>query len=199
MKTTSAQRIENIKNNLSYAIKSRNETKKSFSEISGINRTTIYQILDGKVNRIQHQTVEKIANFFGTTCYVIEEGCVESLEIKNNQTSKEGNKNPIAVPIIDEHNFTSHWEKYIGELIVQFPLTYYLYDECNLIALRVNKVLKKYFSGNTLLIINRLKHNNEDQIVIINENNELDVKTSHYKLKSNERLIGSIREERFDG
>ena len=39
------------------------ETKKSFSQLTGITRTTIYNILDGKVNRIQNQTVERIANF----------------------------------------------------------------------------------------------------------------------------------------
>lgn len=199
MKTTSAKRLENIRNNLSYAIKSRNESKKSFSELSGINRTTIHKILDGKVTRIQHQTIEKIANFFGTTCYVVEESCVESLEIRNQLNSREGNKNPVAVPVVDESEFLSHHEKYIGELIVQFPLTYCLFDESNLIALKVNGILEQYFSNNTLLIISRLKRNEQDQILILNSDGKLDVMESSYELNDRERLIGCIREERFDG
>nr|WP_238526183.1 helix-turn-helix transcriptional regulator [Candidatus Hamiltonella defensa] len=46
-------------------MRSRGETKASFSERSGITRTTIYKILEGKVNKVQETTLHKIASFFG--------------------------------------------------------------------------------------------------------------------------------------
>ena len=139
-----------------------------------------------------------MADFFGTTCYIIEEQCIESLEIENRISSKEGNKNPVAVPIIDESVIIRNHYKYIGELIVTSPLTYYLYDECNLVAIRVSDKLAEFFTPNTLLIVSRLKRNDTDQIVIITQANQLAVKNHDYSLQENEKLIGCIREERVN-
>lgn len=53
MKTTNAQRKINIIKNIEYLMRTRGETKASFSNRSGLTRTTLYKILDGRVNNVQ--------------------------------------------------------------------------------------------------------------------------------------------------
>lgn len=57
MKTTNAQRKINIIKNIEYLMRTRGETKASFSNRSGLTRTTLYKILDGRVNNVQQSTV----------------------------------------------------------------------------------------------------------------------------------------------
>lgn len=57
MKTTNAQRKINIIKNIEYLMRTRGETKASFSNRTGLTRTTIYKILDGRVNNVQQATV----------------------------------------------------------------------------------------------------------------------------------------------
>lgn len=55
--------IEIIKENIHYLLMSRKETHVSLSEGAGVNRTTIYNILEGKVVRVQDNTLRKVAGF----------------------------------------------------------------------------------------------------------------------------------------
>ncbi|HGJ5884419.1 hypothetical protein [Arsenophonus sp.] len=54
---------ENIINNTKYLLKSREENRLSFSENTGITRSTVYKLLDGKITKSQERTIERIANF----------------------------------------------------------------------------------------------------------------------------------------
>lgn len=60
-----AEKNKNLKNNIRYLIKSRGETQVSLCVASGLTRTTIYNILEGKVSNVQHSTVRKISDFLG--------------------------------------------------------------------------------------------------------------------------------------
>lgn len=73
MKTTNAQRKINIIKNIEYLMRTRGETKASFSNRSGLTRTTLYKILDGRVNNVQQSTVNRISDFFGVSCEEIED------------------------------------------------------------------------------------------------------------------------------
>ena len=92
----------NVINNINYLITSREETRASLSNRTGVTRSTIYNVLDGKVKSVQNATIEKIAEHFGTTCYVIENEDIEYIEKKEQIVAIDGNKNPSAIPIIDE-------------------------------------------------------------------------------------------------
>lgn len=197
MKLSKQEKIDNIKNNISYAIKSRNESKKSFSERTGITRTTIYNILDGKVDRIQTQTVEKIANFFGTTCRVIEESNLEAIEYRNQLISPDGNKNPLCIPIVNEKELIASLDKYIGELIVVHPTTYYFSDESNMIGLNITTPFTHRYQVGALLVIERFKRNDIDDLVILTSRNSLKIESENYVLRDGEILVGCIREERL--
>lgn len=196
MKLSTKQKNENIKNNIEYGIRSRKETKKSFSQLTGITRTTIYNILDGKVNRIQNQTVERIANFFGTSCHVIEEESLEEVEFRNQLISRDGNQNPIAIPILSEIEVIKHLHTYIGELILFQPTTYCFSDENNMISVNVGKMLSRWFDIGNLLIVKRsCKDETHEQLILTKEKN-LSVKSHNYVLDEQEQLIGCIYEER---
>ncbi|SHO54502.1 helix-turn-helix domain-containing protein [Vibrio quintilis] len=196
MKISKKDRIDNIKSNLSYGIKSRNETKKSFSERTGITRTTLYNILDGKVDRIQTQTIEKIANFFGTTCSVIEEGCLESIEYKNSLISTDGNKNPLCIPVLTEVELIDNLNGYIGELIVNYPSTYYFSEGTNIIGLQITKKIHDDYDVGSLLVIERFKRDHIDDLVILCPHAEVKIVPAEYVMKEQDILVGSIREER---
>ncbi|CAM3707071.1 hypothetical protein VA7868_02914 [Vibrio aerogenes CECT 7868] len=196
MKISKKDKIDNIKNNLSYGIKSRNETKKSFSERTGITRTTLYNILDGKVDRIQTQTIEKIADFFGTTCSVIEEGCLESIEYKNSLISTDGNKNPLCIPVLTEVELIDNLNGYIGELIVSYPSTYFFSEGTNIIGLKITKKIHNDYDIGSLLVIERFKRDHIDDLVILCPHAEIKIVPASYVLREQDILIGSIREER---
>ncbi|QBY46393.1 helix-turn-helix domain-containing protein [Arsenophonus nasoniae] len=71
---------ENIINNTKYLLKSREENRLSFSEKTGITRSTVYKLLDGKITKSQETTIERIANFFGVSVKMLESVNIEDLE-----------------------------------------------------------------------------------------------------------------------
>jgi len=101
------EKNENLKSNIRYLIKSRGETQMSLCIASGLTRTTIYNILEGKVSNVQHSTVRKISNFFGVSYDEIERIDFEEKEMLDRSLSIEGNMNPAAVPVIKEGQLIS--------------------------------------------------------------------------------------------
>ena len=66
-------KTEKLKNNIKYLIKSRGETRLVFDAIPvGLTRTTIYNILEGKVVNVQQSTIRRISDFFGVSYKEIE-------------------------------------------------------------------------------------------------------------------------------
>ncbi|MFP1789405.1 helix-turn-helix domain-containing protein [Lonsdalea quercina] len=155
MKTTNAQRKTNIIKNIEYLMRTRGETKASFSNRTGVTRTTIYKILDGRVNNVQQSTVNRISDFFGLSCEEIEDYDLEKIEQINNTLSYEGNKNPAAIPIIPQSDLLASQDKKIGQLVIQYPLTYFFGEESNILAMRVESTISDQFSPNDVIIIKR--------------------------------------------
>ncbi|MCZ2943295.1 helix-turn-helix domain-containing protein, partial [Acinetobacter baumannii] len=92
------EKTEHLKSNIKYLIKSRGETQLSLSNAAGLTRTTIYNILEGKVVNVQQSTVRKISDFFGVSYDEIETLDFEAKEIIESSVSPQGNMNPAAVP-----------------------------------------------------------------------------------------------------
>jgi transcriptional regulator with XRE-family HTH domain len=69
------EKIEILKGNIKYLIKSRGETQISLCASIGLTRTTIYNILEGRVVNVQQTTIRKISDFFGVSYKEIE--CVD--------------------------------------------------------------------------------------------------------------------------
>ncbi|MCC8373608.1 MULTISPECIES: helix-turn-helix domain-containing protein [Photorhabdus] len=155
MKTSNAQRKTNIIKNIEYLIRTRGETKSSFSNRTGLTRTTIYKILEGQVNNVQQSTVLRISDFFGVSCEEIEYYDLEQLERLNETLSTEGNKNPSAIPIVPQSEFLAVSEKKIGQLVTEYPLTYFFGDESNMLALKVESAIEDTFIPGEVIIIKR--------------------------------------------
>lgn len=155
MKTTNAQRKTNIIKNIEYLMRTRGETKASFSNRTGVTRTTIYKILDGKVNKVQQSTIHRISDFFGVSCEEIEDYDLEKVEQLNNTLSFDGNKNPSAIPVIPQSELLSVMQHRIGQLVVTYPLTWFFGDEANMVAIKLEAPLGEIFSAGTLLIVRR--------------------------------------------
>ncbi|MEI7189112.1 helix-turn-helix transcriptional regulator [Dickeya dianthicola] len=155
MKTTNAQRKTNIIKNIEYLMRTRGETKASFSNRTGVTRTTIYKILEGRVNKVQQSTINRISDFFGVSCEEIEDYDLEKVERLNNTVSFDGNKNPAAIPIIPQSQLLSTRQHKIGQLAVQYPLTYFFGEEANMVAVQIESPIGNAFSPGALLIIRR--------------------------------------------
>jgi transcriptional regulator with XRE-family HTH domain len=196
MSKSNIERKENIIRNIKYLIKSRGETKLSFAERINLTRASLYKILDGKINNVQHSTVEKVANFFGTTYDIIEDCDLEKIEIKNNSIGLSGNKNPSAIPIIPENNLINTANKSIGELTIIYPITYFFDNASNIIAISVGELLSSYFSRGSLLIVKRPPITVSDNLkIFITNSNKLI--TSHNESEGESRILGEILEERL--
>ena len=120
------EKSETLKNNIRYLIKSRGETQISLCNSVGLTRTTIYNILEGRVVNVQQSTIRKISDFFGVSYKEIESVDFKEREIIESDVSPDGNMNPAAVPIIKESALIQSLDKRIGELATTCPLTYYL-------------------------------------------------------------------------
>ncbi|MCI4187578.1 helix-turn-helix transcriptional regulator [Dickeya dianthicola] len=155
MKTTNAQRKTNIIKNIEYLMRTRGETKASFSNRTGVTRTTIYKILEGRVNKVQQSTINRISDFFGVSCEEIEDYDLEKVERLNNTVSFDGNKNPAAIPIIPQSQLLLTRQHKIGQLAVQYPLTYFFGEEANMVAVQIESPIGDAFSPGALLIIRR--------------------------------------------
>ncbi|BCQ64624.1 MULTISPECIES: helix-turn-helix transcriptional regulator [Pseudomonas] len=149
------ERTEYLKSNIKYLIKSRGETQLSLCNASGLTRTTIYNILEGKVSNVQQSTIRKISDFFGISYEEIETVDFEEKEIIESSISPQGNMNPAAVPILKESQLMVNMDKRIGELATCFPLTYYFGTSCNLIAVRLENDIKGMYEVGGLLIVQK--------------------------------------------
>lgn len=82
------ERTEYLKSNIKYLIKSRGETQLSLCNAAGLTRTTIYNILEGKVVNVQQSTIRKISDFFGVSYEEIETLDFEEKEIIDSRKNR---------------------------------------------------------------------------------------------------------------
>lgn len=200
MKASGLKRKENIINNIEYIMKSRGETKVSFSNRTGVTRATLYKILDGKVNNVHHSTITRIADFFGVSCEVIENHDLEHIELVEKMLSPDGNKNPAAIPVIPQSDFIPNIKKRIGNLVTQYPVTWYFGNVSNMVALLVeNKINEVFFPGDLLIIKRNFPPKNKQLALFHSAKNGIFVRDdSTMQLRGEEEsLLGSIVEERI--
>lgn len=202
MRISGSQRKTNIINNIEYIIRSRGETKASFSSRTGVTRATLYRILEGKVNNVHHSTITRIADFFGVTCDIIENSDLEHIEFIDKTISLQGNKNPAAIPVIPQQHFLACFQHRIGQLITQYPATWFFGEASNMVALQVEDNINNLFFPGNVLIIKRHSPPSENQLALFHSNDEgiffrKRNKSTPYTQKSNETLLGAIIEERI--
>lgn len=149
------EKTEHLKSNIKYLIKSRGETQLSLSNAAGLTRTTIYNILEGKVVNVQQSTVRKISDFFGVSYDEIEALDFEAKEIIESSVSPQGNMNPAAVPVLKESLVIQNLDKRIGELATLYPLTYYFGSSYNLIGVRLERGIPGINEPGDLLIVQK--------------------------------------------
>jgi len=197
MAKSNIERKEHIIKNINYLIKSREETKLSFSERTNLTRASLYKILDGKVNNIQHSTVEKVATFFGTTCKIIESCDLEVIESQEKTMSLDGNKNPSAIPIIPESDFIKTLNEPIGRLVSVYPITYNFGSPSNTIAIRAENILCEISSHNSIIICRRNPSDNKEVGVYLFLSGEGRIKIKNrFDVNDNDDLVGVLIEER---
>lgn len=149
------EKTEQLRQNIEYLIKSRGETRLSLCVSSGITRSTIYNILRGRVTNVQHATIRKISSFFGVDCHEIETIDLETQESVNNSIALLGNRNPAAVPIIRESMLLHTMDLRIGELSTTHALTYYFGVGSNLIGVLLENTIPSCHEPGDLLIVKK--------------------------------------------
>ncbi|PRA58609.1 MULTISPECIES: helix-turn-helix transcriptional regulator [Pseudomonas] len=194
------EKSERLKSNVRYLIESRGETRLSLCNASGLTRTTIYNILEGRVVNVQQSTIRKISDFFGVSCTEIEIVDFEEKETLESSYSVFGNMNPAAVPIIMESAVVSSLDKKIGQLIVSHPLTYYFGAASNLIGVLLESDVGGSSEPGDLLIVRKGFWSGEGEGLVY----DLMTKTVCVVRGENfdERMtgvVGEIVEERFNG
>lgn len=194
------EKSETLKNNVRYLIESRGETRLSLCNASGLTRTTIYNILEGRVVNVQQSTIRKISDFFGVSCTEIEVVDFEEKETLESSFSVFGNMNPAAVPIIMESALISSLDRKIGELIVSHPLTYYFGVASNLIGVLLESDVGGSSEPGDLLIVRkglwsgdgeRLVYDLITKAVCVVSGEDFDERRTG--------VVGEIIEERFNG
>ena len=95
-------KIEYIRKNLQYLLSSRGETRVSLCDRTGLNRTTIYNILDGRVFNIHKSTVQKVSDFFGISYEEIESLDIAEKERTDAVISFDGN---VSIPVLVPRTF----------------------------------------------------------------------------------------------
>ncbi|HHS7809411.1 helix-turn-helix transcriptional regulator [Pseudomonas jessenii] len=194
------ERSENLKNNIKYLIKSRGETQLSLCNSSGLTRTTIYNILEGKVVNVQQSTVRKISDFFGVSYEEIETISFEEKEIIDSSISPQGNMNPAAVPVIKESLLLQNLDKRIGELATIFPLTYYFGTSFNLIGVLLeNEVSGMNEPGDLLIVQKGAASIDKEKLVYDKVSKRLFITTDVDLALESVCVVGDIIEERFNG
>lgn len=193
-------RTEKLKNNIKYLIKSRGETRLSLCNSSGVTRTTIYNILEGRVVNVQQSTIRKISDFFGVSYNEIETVDFEEKETIESSVSPHGNMNPAAVPIIREGLLIQSLDKKIGELAITHPLTYYFGTACNLIGVLLENEISGVNEAGDLLIVKKgLSTGSEDKLMHDKRSKKLFITRERSFNAEIYSIIGSILEERFNG
>ncbi|MHC8401998.1 helix-turn-helix transcriptional regulator [Pseudomonas sp. MDT1-17] len=192
-------RTEKLKNNIRYLIKSRGETRLSLCNASGLTRTTIYNILEGKVVHVQQSTIRKISDFFGVSYKEIEAVDFEEKEIIESSVSPQGNMNPAAVPVIKECLLIESLDKRIGELAITHPLTYYFGTACNLIAVLLeNEISGMNEPGDILIVKKGLSSGDGDKLAYDKITKKLLITSDGFDTDTS-YIIGAVIEERFNG
>jgi transcriptional regulator with XRE-family HTH domain len=194
------EKTEKLKRNIKYLIKSRGETRLSLCNSSGVTRTTIYNILEGKVINVQQSTIRKISDFFGVSYKEIETVDFEEKETIEGSVSLQGNMNPAAVPIIKESLLFQNLDKRVGELAATHPLTYYFGTACNLIAVLLEKEISGVNEPGDLLIVKKgLSSGDKEKLVYDKLTNRLFVTCETFFDSNAIGVVGDIIEERFNG
>ena len=194
------ERSENLKNNVRYLIKSRGETQLSLCSSSGLTRTTIYNILEGRVVNVQQSTIRKISDFFGVSYSEIETVDFEEREIIESSASPQGNMNPAAVPIIKESALIQNLDKRIGELSTVFPLTYFFGVACNLIGVLLENEIEGANDPGDLLIVKKGVLNSGFEKLVYNKKTKKLFIAGDISVQSEFLLVvGDVLEERFNG
>ncbi|VVM46094.1 helix-turn-helix transcriptional regulator [Pseudomonas fluorescens] len=192
------EKVENLKNNIRYLIKSRGETQLSLCNSSGLTRTTIYNILEGRVVNVQQSTIRKISDFFGVSYKEIESVNFEAKEIIESSISLQGNMNPAAVPVIKESELIQSLDKRIGELSTIHPLTYYFGVACNLIGVLLENEISGANDPGELLIVKKGPSNGSGEMLVYDKLSKKMFITSEVILESDGVcVVGEIVEERF--
>jgi transcriptional regulator with XRE-family HTH domain len=194
------EKTERLKSNIKYLIKSRGETQLSLCNASGLTRTTIYNILEGRVVNVQQSTIRKISDFFGVSYKEIETVDFEEREIIDCSVSLQGNMNPAAVPIIKESLLEQSLGKRIGELVVTHPLTYYFGTACNLIGVLLeNEIGGENESGDLLIVKKGLSSGDKEKLVYDSMTKRLFITSEPCCCSDVLLVIGEVVEERFNG
>jgi len=193
------ERTEYLKSNIKYLIKSRGETQLSLCNASGLTRTTIYNILEGKVTNVQQSTIRKISDFFGVSYEEIETIDFEEKEIIESSISPQGNMNPAAVPIIKESLLIANLDRRIGELATLYPLTYYFGTSCNLIAVLLENEIRDINEPGDLLIVQKgSSTDDKEKLVYDRLTNKLLIVNTPCSSSDDMCVVGDIIEERFN-
>lgn len=194
------EKTERLKSNIKYLIKSRGETRLSLCNASGLTRTTIYNILEGRVVNVQQSTIRKISDFFGVSYREIETVDFEERDIIESSVSLQGNMNPAAVPIIKESLLEQSLGKRIGELVATHPLTYFFGTACNLIGVLLeNEIIGVNESGDLLIVKKGLVSNNKEKLAYDKLTKRLFITIEPCCCSDAVIVIGEIMEERFNG
>ena len=194
------EKTENLKNNIKYLIKSRGETQLSLCNSSGLTRTTIYNILEGRVVNVQRSTIRKISDFFGVSYKEIETVNFEEKEIIESDVSLLGNMNPAAVPVVREVLLIKSLEKRIGELAATYPLTYYFGSACNVIGVLLeNDIPGIYESGDLLIVKKGLSNSAREKLVYEKKTGVLYIVSDACFDSDVFCIVGDVLEQRFNG
>lgn len=187
-----------IRNNIQYLLKSKNENQVSLSDRAGINRTTIYNILEGKVSSVQEKTLKKVSDFFGVSYSEIQNVDLCKRDMENKTMSLDGNMNPIAVPLINESLIFSSLNKKIGRIILGSPLTYYFGSEPNVIGIILSSNIENYYSAGDILIVKRGDIIEDLLLLFLSSKKKLKIINDRNNINDKDTFIGSILEERYD-
>ncbi|SFN47591.1 helix-turn-helix domain-containing protein [Xenorhabdus japonica] len=194
------QKMEHLRKNLQYLLDSRGETRVSLCDRTGLNRTTIYNILDGRVQSVHSSTIQKVSNFFGISYSEIEATDIAEKERLDGIVSYEGNMNPSAVPLFMQSEcITPEFsDGKIGSLIVERQLTYYFGTGSNIVAVLLENDFSGKYNAGDLLIIKRgnCQHNNP-KLCFDPKQRQFHIKEFNSENPDNLMVIGNIIEERF--
>lgn len=191
-------KIEMIRCNIKYLLKSKNQNQVSLSDKAGINRTTVYNILEGKVLSVQEKTLKKVSDFFGVSYSEIQDVDLCKRDMENSTMSLDGNMNPIAVPLINESLIFSSLNKKIGRMILGSPLTYYFGSEPNVIGIILSSNIENYYSAGDILIVKRQDVIENLLLLFLSSKKKLKIINDRNNINDKDIFVGSILEERYD-
>ncbi|MBC8946600.1 helix-turn-helix domain-containing protein [Xenorhabdus indica] len=194
------QKMEYLRKNLQYLLDSRGESRVSLCDRTGLNRTTIYNILDGRVQSVHSSTIQKVSNFFGVSYSEIETIDIAEKERIDAIVSYEGNMNPSAVPLFRQSECVTaeFFESKIGSLIVGRELTYYFGFGPNIVAILLeNDFLGKYNAGDLLIVRRGHYQSDNPKLCFDQKRKKFHINEFHIENAEDSVVIGDIMEERF--